>query len=286
MLDGGRQLQARRDANGAAAAAARAAVQLSGREAYARRLDPGLATARAAAELGRQRATGSVSISGQSVTVTVRAAVDFLILPGGRTVSESATATPEQGVLGRSGAMTNARRVAGAVGAIALLVAFVVGVPFVLVRFVGNPWPGRTRIELRDEVGVLVGVLAVVAWLVWARFVLAVVVELRDQVAALRVEARRDPAARVEVVAPAPARGGIGILAQRLVAAALIILPIATRSRPGDRRRSRRAAGARPTAALVVDREPAPRGAAAADPSEPARSPQRTGGSSSRPATP
>ena len=100
VLDGGRQLQARRDANGAAAAAARAAVQLSGREAYARRLDPGLATARAAAELGRQRATGSVSISGRSVTVTVRAAVDFLILPGGRTVSESSTATPEQGVLG------------------------------------------------------------------------------------------------------------------------------------------------------------------------------------------
>jgi Flp pilus assembly protein TadG len=98
VLDGGRQLQARRDANGAAAAAARAAVQLSGREAYARRLDPGLASTRASAELGRQSATGSVSISGQSVTVTVRAAVDFFILPGGRTVSESSTATPEQGV--------------------------------------------------------------------------------------------------------------------------------------------------------------------------------------------
>ena len=100
VLDGGRQLQARRDANGAAAAAARAAVQLSGREAYARRLDPALASARATAELARQNATGSVSISGPSATVTVRTAVDFLILPGGRTVSESATATPEQGVLG------------------------------------------------------------------------------------------------------------------------------------------------------------------------------------------
>ncbi len=99
VLDGGRQLQARRDANGAAAAAARAAVQLSGREAYARRLDPGLATARAATELGRQRATGSVSIRGESVTVSVRAVVDFFILPGGRTVSESSTATPEQGVV-------------------------------------------------------------------------------------------------------------------------------------------------------------------------------------------
>jgi Flp pilus assembly protein TadG len=99
VLDGGRQLQARRDANGSAAAAARAAVQLSDQEAFARRLDPGLATARAAAELGRQQVTGSVSVAGESVTVTVRASIDFLILPGGRSVSESATATPEQGVL-------------------------------------------------------------------------------------------------------------------------------------------------------------------------------------------
>ena len=170
--------------------------------------------------------------------------------------------------------MTKFRRVAGAVGAIALLVAFVLGVPFVLVRFVGNPWPGRARIELRDEVGVLGGVLAAVAWVVWARFVLAVVVELRDQVAALRVEARRDPAARVEVVAPAPARsGGMGILAQRLVAAALIILPIATRATPAIGGAPVELAGARPTAALVVDREPAPRRA----PPQPApanRSPQ------------
>ncbi len=155
--------------------------------------------------------------------------------------------------------MTNARRIANAVGAIALLAAFVVGVPFVLVNLVGNPWPGRTRLELRDEVGVLVGVLAVVAWLVWARFVLAVVGELRDQLATLRVEARRDPAARIEVVAPAPARGGIGLLAQRLVAAALIILPIATRSAPAIGGAPAELSRARPTAALVVDREPAPR---------------------------
>jgi hypothetical protein len=99
VLDGGRQLQARRDANGAAVAAARAAVQLSDRELFSRRLDPSLATDRAATELGRQDAIGSVAVRGQSVTVTVRAVVDFLILPDGRTVSQTSTATPEQGVL-------------------------------------------------------------------------------------------------------------------------------------------------------------------------------------------
>jgi Flp pilus assembly protein TadG len=98
VLDGGRQLQVRREANGAAIAAARAAVQLSPQEAYARRLDPHLASGRADAELGRQHASGAVSFDGQAVTVTVTADVDFLILPGGRTVSGSSTAVPEQGV--------------------------------------------------------------------------------------------------------------------------------------------------------------------------------------------
>jgi Flp pilus assembly protein TadG len=98
VLDGGRQLQVRREANGAAIAAARAAVQLSPQEAYARHLDPRLASNRAHAELGRQHASGSVSFDGQAVTVTVTADVDFLILPGGRTVTGSSTATPEQGV--------------------------------------------------------------------------------------------------------------------------------------------------------------------------------------------
>jgi Flp pilus assembly protein TadG len=98
VLDGGRQLQARREANGAAIAAARAAVQLTPAEAYARRLDQGLAAGRAQSELGRQHASGSVSFDGQAVTVTVTASVDFLILPGGRSVSGAATVTPQQGV--------------------------------------------------------------------------------------------------------------------------------------------------------------------------------------------
>lgn len=98
VLDGGRQLQARREANGVALAAARAAVQLSPQEAYAGHLDPRLANGRAHAELGRQHASGSVTFQGQRVTVSVTADVDFLILPGGRSVSGSSTATPVRGV--------------------------------------------------------------------------------------------------------------------------------------------------------------------------------------------
>ena len=51
VLDGGRQLQVRRDASAAAAAAARAATQLSEQEVFGVGLDRGLATQRAAAEL-------------------------------------------------------------------------------------------------------------------------------------------------------------------------------------------------------------------------------------------
>ncbi len=67
----------------------------------------------------------------------------------------------------------------------------------------------------------------------------------------------RDPWAPVEVVAPAPARGGIGILAQRLVAAALIILPIAARSAPSVAGAPVDALSGRVHAALVVDAVPA-----------------------------
>jgi Flp pilus assembly protein TadG len=98
VLDGGRQLQARRDAGAAAAAAARAATQLSEQEIYGAGLDQGLAAGRANAELATQGAAGSVSVSGQSVTVTVTASVDYLILPGGRSVSTSSTSTPTDGV--------------------------------------------------------------------------------------------------------------------------------------------------------------------------------------------
>lgn len=98
VLDGGRQLQARRDASGAAAAAARAAVELSEPELFTGHLDAGRAQHRAAAELGVQRARGSVAVAGDVVTVTVSAEVDYLILPGSRTVSSTSSASAQRGV--------------------------------------------------------------------------------------------------------------------------------------------------------------------------------------------
>jgi len=98
VLDGGRQLQARRDASGAAAAAARAAVELSEPELFTGHLDPGLAQGRAVAELGVQGARRSAVVAGDVVTVTVSADVDYLILPGSRTVSSSSSATAQRGV--------------------------------------------------------------------------------------------------------------------------------------------------------------------------------------------
>ncbi len=114
-------------------------------------------------------------------------------------------------------------RVLRALGAIAATGLLLVGVPLLLIVFVGNPWPGRTRLELGDDVALLVGVLAVLAWLVWLRFAVALVVEVRQQVSDLR---RAPPAG---FAPPPPARRGVGFLAQRLVAAALIVVPIAPR---------------------------------------------------------
>jgi Flp pilus assembly protein TadG len=98
VLDGGRQLQTRRDAAGAAAAAARAAVQLSEHELYGAGLDVSLARGRASSELSAQGVTGSVDVAGPKVTVTVSETVDYLILPGSKTVSSTSSATAQQGV--------------------------------------------------------------------------------------------------------------------------------------------------------------------------------------------
>lgn len=100
VLDGGRQIATRREAHGHAAAAARAAVQLSPAEVRAGGLDPNAAVSRAAAELGRSGASGSAAVSGQTVTVTVTAGVDYLILPGGGSVTQRSSATPTLGVSG------------------------------------------------------------------------------------------------------------------------------------------------------------------------------------------
>ncbi len=98
VLDGGRQLQARRDATAAAAAAARAAAQMTDQEAYAEALDPGLATARGQAQLAALGHSGVVDVAPGLVTVTVSDSVDNLILPGAKAISSTSTSGPLQGV--------------------------------------------------------------------------------------------------------------------------------------------------------------------------------------------
>lgn len=98
VLDGGRQVQARREAHGVAAAAARAGIQMSPDEVFAEALDPGRASGRAYAALAAQGASGSVSVSGNQVTVVVSAGVDYAILPGAGSVRQEATADARRGV--------------------------------------------------------------------------------------------------------------------------------------------------------------------------------------------
>ncbi len=98
VLDGGRQLQARRDANGAAQAAARAAVQMTPSELYAEELSADLAAGRGQAELSQQGYDGGVTVAGSEVTVTATATVDRLILPGSASVTGTATSQAASGV--------------------------------------------------------------------------------------------------------------------------------------------------------------------------------------------
>ena len=130
------------------------------------------------------------------------------------------------------------------VAALGALVAAVIGVPVLLLRLVGNPWPGWERIELSDERALVVGVLAALAWLLWARFVLAVVMAVPDQLAELRAERERPPHGPVRLAAPSHPRAGVGLVAARLVAAALVLLPLGARAVP--------AAGAPPLPAVAT----------------------------------
>jgi Flp pilus assembly protein TadG len=98
VLDGGRQLQVRREATAAAAAAARAAAQMSEQEAFGKALDPTLATARGEAQLAALGHTGTVVVEPLRVTVTVTETVTNLILPGARSISSSSSSGPLAGV--------------------------------------------------------------------------------------------------------------------------------------------------------------------------------------------
>ena len=258
VLDGGRQLQARRDAGAAAAAAARAASAAVRAGDLRPRARPGPGRRpgeRRAGGAGRDR-LGRRSTA-RRVVVTVTADVDYLILPGGAlrvvVVERDRRWTASRRERRRE------RRAGATLAALAALLAtalVVVGVPVLLVALVGNPWPGRSRVELGDELAIVVGVLAVLAWLVWLRFVVAVVVEVRAQLAELP-RPRHDRPGRSSLAAPARSPAGVGLLAQRLVAAILLVLPVAARAAPGVAAGPTPLRGGVADAALVVGAVPA-----------------------------
>ena len=96
VLDGGRQLQARRDAGGPRQRRRPAPPRSSPKEIYGAGSTPVCLHGRAPSSAA-QGAAGSVSIDGQTSLSRSRAGVDYLILPGGRIVSTSSTPTPLDG---------------------------------------------------------------------------------------------------------------------------------------------------------------------------------------------
>ncbi len=100
-----------------------------------------------------------------------------------------------------------------AVAAVAVLTVLVVAPPLLLARYVGNPWPAEgVDFDAPLTDGALVGLLAVVCWILWAQLVVCVVVEA----AAAVVGASRT--IRVPV-----AFAGQQYLARRLVTVALAV---------------------------------------------------------------
>ena len=98
-VDGGRKLGALSEARDIADNAARAGAQMVDEDAYrasgVSTIDPGAATQRAQAYLAAYGHSGTVTVSGTDVIVTVTITIDPTFLPGLMTVSatESATAT-------------------------------------------------------------------------------------------------------------------------------------------------------------------------------------------------
>ena len=99
VLDGGRQLQARRDARARPRPRPAPASICRSPSSTPVTSIRGLRSSGPPPSCGVQGARGSVSVVGDVVTVTVSADVDYLILPGTRTVSSSSSATAQRGVV-------------------------------------------------------------------------------------------------------------------------------------------------------------------------------------------
>lgn len=94
VADGGAIQRARSETYGLASAAARAGAQQLDDDARARGdvvLDPAAATDAAQRHLAAHDTTGQVSVTGDTVTVTVDRTVSYAFRPGSATVSSTAT---------------------------------------------------------------------------------------------------------------------------------------------------------------------------------------------------
>jgi len=106
LISGSQQWGARRDAQAVASAAARAGAQVTVEEVRGGlSIDPALASQRANAVLGPSGYSGTVSVTGATVTVTATGPVDYAFpspgFPASQTASASSTAT--RGVQGDEG---------------------------------------------------------------------------------------------------------------------------------------------------------------------------------------
>lgn len=126
-----------------------------------------------------------------------------------------------------------ARRLIGGLAALLALGVLVVGVPALLLLGVGNPWPGVDRIEMADTSTLVLSAVAVVAWVVWARFTVAVVVEVAQQWRE-RHAAHSSSRAALGFAPSTRNHGGIGLVAARLVAAVLMLIPVGAKAMPAS----------------------------------------------------
>ncbi|MFD9125420.1 hypothetical protein [Kitasatospora sp. NPDC059571] len=105
--------------------------------------------------------------------------------------------------------------VLGALVAGVLLAVILAGIPFGLVRYIGWPLPHTvpTLDDLQQSVGTgtLIDVLAVVVWLLWAQFLVCVLVELRAALSGADLSVRL------------PAAGASQLLARKLVTTMLLV---------------------------------------------------------------
>lgn len=123
--------------------------------------------------------------------------------------------------------MARLRQLAGAFGALLVMLAIVVGIPALLIRAVGNPFPSWSTITDFEEIRrqftqnatdidqFIISVLAIFIWILWAQLVMALLVEI--------VAYRRGTAARRTRTVP-----GLQGFAGKLVGAVALLSSLST----------------------------------------------------------